>query len=124
MSNRARGFIDVELGNEKISLGLPMGALAYIESEYNVGAFEQALDFLNGDNVSASKVMKFILTVIKANDIEITPERQKAIYNWSPTMAMEVIVDLMKVSGFVAGANDKGGSSARPLAAKNAGKRG
>ena len=124
MSNKARGFIDVDLNGEKLSIGLPMGAMAYIESEYKVNTFEQAIDFVIGDNVSASKAMKFLFTVFKANDFELTPERIKAINNWSATTAMETMVELLKVSGFISDSKSTGGNSERPLVVKNAGKRG
>lgn len=124
MSNKVRGYSDVKLGSETISLCLGLGALAEIEAEFNVESFEEALNFGDDGKVSAKRLLKFMRGILRGNGIEITPQRERDLNAWTPQQFMEMITELLQNSGFSVQqeAQSKGGS--RPLAAKSAGRRG
>lgn len=124
MSNKVRGYSDVKLGNETISLCLGLGALAEIENEFNVESFEEALNFGENGRVSAAKLLKFMRGLLRGNGVHLTPEREKELNAWTPQQFMEMITELLQSSGFSIQTETPAKAQSRPLAARTAGKRG
>lgn len=87
MANKARGFADVTIGEETFELAFGLGVLAEIESEFGVESFEEALDF--GEKVSASRLRKLMFALLRGNQIDLTPERKRAIDAMTPAEFME-----------------------------------
>jgi hypothetical protein len=124
MSNKVRGYSDVKLGNETISLCLGLGALAEIEAEFNVESFEEALNFGENGRVSAARLLKFMRGLLQGNGVELTPDRERELKSWTPQQFMEMITELLKNSGFSVQEDTQPKADKRPLAARNAGRRG
>jgi hypothetical protein len=124
MSNKVRGYSDVKLGSENLSLCLGLGALAEIESEFNVESFEEALNFGENGRVSAARLLKFMKGLLRGNGIELTPARLKELNAWTPQQFMEMITELLQSSGFSVQQEAQSKATSRPLAARNAGRRG
>lgn len=129
MANKARGYSVLKIGAETFDVCLGLGALAEIEDEFGVESFEEALNFGENGRVSARKLQKFMRGLLRGNSIAMTDERETAINKWTPQMFMDMITELLQSSGFAvqneeAQPSKVEDSASRPLAAKNAGKRG
>ncbi len=97
MANRARGEVGVRIGNATVPLALNLGALAAIEEEFSSDSFEAVIDdVLAAEKLSASKLLRFLTAVARAND---APE---AVID---TLAKTMPADLREAAlGLVAGA--------------------
>jgi hypothetical protein len=124
MSNKVRGYSDVKIGAETFTVCLGLGALAEIENEFNVESFEEALNFGENGKISAKRLLKFMRGLLKGNGIDLTPVREKELSAWTPQEFMEMITELLQSSGFSAQQDEPQKAEKRPLAARNAGKRG
>ncbi|MDJ0449247.1 GTA-gp10 family protein [Methylocystis sp. JR02] len=125
MANSARGVVAAQIGDETLELSLGLGALAEIEDTFGVDSFEDALNF--GERVSAKKLRAFLAALLKGNEIELTPERTKALARMTPGQFMTIMVALMEASGLkqadATPAAQKEGAAA-PFEAASAGERG
>lgn len=125
MANKARGVVAAQIGDETLELALGLGALAEIEDAFGVESFEEALNF--GERVSAKKLRAFMTALLKGNEIELTPERTKALARVTPGQFMVIMVALMEASGLkqtdASAAAPKEGAAA-PFEAVSAGERG
>lgn len=123
MANKVRGFHTIALGDESFDVSLHLNALAELESEFGVESFEEVLDF--GAKISASKLKRFMLALLRGNGVDMTPERVAAIGRITPAGFMEMLTGLMNASGMT---NDApaGGAAAggAPLGDASAGSRG
>jgi hypothetical protein len=124
MANKARGVVAAQIGDETLELALGLGALAEIEDAFGVESFEEALNF--GEQVSAKKLRMFMTAVLKGNEVEMTPERARAVAMITPGQFMEFVVVLMEASGLKreGGATAAGEGAAAPFEATSAGERG
>ena len=125
MANKARGYADVTIGNETFELAFGLGVLAEIESEFDVESFEEALDF--GDKVSASRLRKLMFALLRGNEIDLTPERRRAVDMMSPAEFMEKLTAVTGASPLAQQQYDSDKTekaTKRPFPARNAGKRG
>jgi len=123
MANSARGFSDVEIGGEKIQLALGLGALAELEDAFGVDSFEETLDF--GKKTSAKRLRKWLLAVMRGNDVGMTPERERAVNAMSVAAFMEALMGIMQASGMTQHEPAATGEETeRPLAAASAGEPG
>lgn len=127
MANRARGFADVEIGGEKITLALGLGALAELEDAFGVESFEETLDF--GQRTSAKRLRKWLAAVIRGNDVDLTPERDKALAKAINAMSvgqfMDILLKIMEASGMTQqSAGESGEEAERPLEVESAGEPG
>lgn len=121
MVNHVRGFVEVDLGAEKVSLTLGLGALAELEDAFCVEAFEDALNF--GDKVSAKRLRTFFHALLRGNGIDLTPAREKSINQMSPADFMDVLTTVMSAAGLAQEAEGQsaGANASSPLADANAG---
>lgn len=120
MTNRARGYAAVKIGDESFDLSLHLGALAEIEDEFKVEAFEDGLNF--GDKVSAKRLRKILFGLLRGNDVELTPMRLKAINGLMPADVVSIINEVASAGGLNNASQDsEKGSDSRPLEALNAG---
>jgi hypothetical protein len=124
MANRARGYADVSIGNETFELAFGLGVLAEIESEFDVESFEEALDF--GDKVSASRLRKLMFALLRGNEVELTPERRRAVDMMSPADFMEKLTAITGSSPLTQQQTQepKEKATKTPFRARNAGRRG
>jgi hypothetical protein len=124
MANKARGFAAVEIGGEKIELALGLGALAELEDAFGVDSFEETLDF--GQRTSAKRLRKWLLAVMRGNDIDLTPERERAVNAMSVAAFMEALMGIMEASGMSQQqpTGESGEEAERPLVAESAGEPG
>jgi hypothetical protein len=124
MANRARGYADVCIGNETFELAFGLGVLAEIESEFDVESFEEALDF--GDKVSASRLRKLMFALLRGNEVELTPERRRAVDMMSPADFMEKLTAITGSSPLTQQQTQepKEKATKTPFRARNAGRRG
>ncbi len=124
MSNKVRGYSDVKIGAETFTVCLGLGALAEIENEFNVESFEEALNFGENGKISAKRLLKFMRGLLKGNGIDLTTAREKELSAWTPQEFMEMITELLQSSGFSVQEDTQPKAEKRPLAARNAGRRG
>ena len=124
MANKARGYADVTIGNETFELAFGLGVLAEIESEFGVESFEEALDF--GEKVSASRLRKLMFALLRGNDIELSPDRRRAIDAMTPADFMEKLTAVTGASPLQKQESDQQGerSAGSPFREKKGGKRG
>lgn len=124
MANKARGYADVSIGNETFELAFGLGVLAEIESEFGVESFEEALDF--GEKVSASRLRKLMFALLRGNEIDLTPERRRAIDFMTPAEFMEKLTAITSASPLAQqqDAEPKGKADKAPFRARSAGRRG
>ncbi len=122
MANKARGLIEIEIGQEKFQVSLNLGALAELESEFGVESFEEALDF--GDKISATKLRKFLHALLKGNGVDMTPERQRNLDLFTPAEFMETLGTLLATSGMTKQEGVATESASGPLADQSAGEPG
>ena len=123
MANKARGFVSIDLGERSVDVALGLGALAELEDAFQVESFEDALNF--GEKMSAGKLLKFVLAVVRGNGVTITEAESAHLRAMSVGDFMAFIKNLMEASGMSQEQPAaKGGDAGRPLGAKNAGKRG
>lgn len=124
MTNKIRGYSNISIGAENFDLAFGLGVLAEIESEFNVESFEEALNF--GDKVSASQLRKLMFALLRGNDIELTPERKRAIDALTPAEFMEKLTAITGASPLSQKKNEPSNEkdTKRPFPARNAGKRG
>lgn len=122
MANKARGFAAVDIGGEKIDLALGLGALAELEDAFGVESFEEALDF--GQRTSAKRLRKWFIAVMRGNDVDLTPEREKAVNAMSVAQFMEALLAIMEVSGMSQAGESGEATPERPLEDSSAGKPG
>lgn len=101
MANRARGEVDVELAGERITLALGLRVLAELEDAFEVDSFEDALNKIGGDKVSASALLKFALAVLRGNRL-LTPERTLAVEAMTPEGVFNFIAPMFDRSGIKA----------------------
>ncbi|UOF79277.1 phage tail assembly chaperone protein [Caudoviricetes sp.] len=124
MANKARGYSDIKIGAETFTVCLGIGALAEIENEFGVESFEEALNFGEDGKVSARRLLKFMHGLMRGNGIDLTPSREKELGAWTPQEFMDMITELLQSSGFSAQQDAQPKADKRPLAARNAGRRG
>jgi hypothetical protein len=123
MANKARGFAAVSIGGDAIELALGLGALAELEDAFGVESFEDTLDF--GQRTSAKRLRKWLLAVMRGNDVDLTPERERAVNAMSVAQFMEALVAIMEASGMSQQpAGESGEEVERPLEGKSAGEPG
>lgn len=123
MANSARGYAAVEIGGEKIELALGLGALAELEDAFGVESFEDTLDF--GQRTSAKRLRKWLVAVMRGNDVDLTPERERAVNAMSVAQFMEALLAIMEASGMSQRpAGESGEETARPLEGASAGEPG
>lgn len=122
MANAARGEVDVEIGGQRVTLALNLGALAELEDAFQVESFEDALKAVAGAGVvSAKKLHLFMDAVIRGNGLEVDAK------SMSPSQVMETALLLFRRSGLIP--NPQAPASEAPdgdgpLGAKSAGKPG
>lgn len=125
MANKARGYADVSIGNENFELAFGLGVLAEIESEFGVESFEEALDF--GEKVSASRLRKLMFALLRGNEIDLTPERRRAVDMMTPAEFMEKLTAVTGASPIAQQQPDSAKSekaTKAPFRARSAGRRG
>ena len=123
MANKARGFAAVDIGGEKIELALGLGALAELEDALGVDSFEDTLDF--GQRTSAKRLRKWLLAVMRGNDVDLTPAREKSVNAMSVSEFMGILLAIMEASGMTQqAAVDSGGEVEGPLEAASVGEPG
>jgi hypothetical protein len=123
MANKARGFAAVQIGDEKVDLALGLGALAELEDAFGVDSFEETLDF--GQRTSARRLRKWLIAVMRGNDVDLTPERERAVNSMSVAEFMDALLAIMEASGMTQQqAGESGEEAERPLEALSAGEPG
>lgn len=98
MANKARGFVEFQLGEETLDICLGLGALAEIEDAFGVESFEQAPLFVGG-RVSAKPLLRLLSALLKGNGIEVTPERSAALTRLQPAGVLSLMETLFVASG-------------------------
>ena len=124
MANKVRGYADVSIGNETFELAFGLGVLAEIESEFGVESFEEALDF--GEKVSASRLRKLMFALLRGNEIDLTPDRRRAVDMLTPAEFMEILTAVTSASPLAqqSNAETKEKAAKAPFRARSAGRRG
>lgn len=121
MANKARGFVEFEIGGRKVEVALGLGALAELEDAFGVDSFEQALDF--GDKISARRMQTFLGALLKGNGVAFEPAEIAPV---SVPQFMALLTALTAASGMAQAEQAAAAPepSKRPLAGRSAGKRG
>ena len=101
MANRARGEVEAEIGGERVTLTLGLGALAELEDAFDVESFEDALAMVGGEKVRARHLRTFMLALLRGNRA-LTPEVEHGVDTMSADEFMAIVLDLFKRSGIVA----------------------
>jgi hypothetical protein len=123
MANKARGFVEFDLGGRKVEVSLGLGALAEIEDAFGVESFEEAIDF--GDKISARALLKLSFAILKGNGFNLTEAEDAFVRQMSVPELMEVISGLLGASNMKQQAETgEAKDGKRPLVGKSAGKRG
>jgi hypothetical protein len=121
MTNRARGFVPLQLGDETLDISLSLDALAEIEDAFDVDSFEQAPLF-KGGVVSARTLRKFLDALLKGNGHEATPARAVALGQLQPSEVFALMESLFVASGLAKnGAAEAPKDGAAPLEDASAG---
>jgi hypothetical protein len=98
MTNKARGFVSLQLGEEMLAICLGLGALAEIEDAFGVESFEQAPLF-SGGSVSAKSLRKFLVALLEGNGFEMTATRAAALAKLQPGDVLTLMNSLFAASG-------------------------
>ena len=101
MANRARGEVEAEIGGERVTLTLGLGALAELEDAFDVESFEDALAKVGGEKVRAKHLRTFMLALLRGNRA-LTPAVERGVDAMSAAEFMAIVLDLFKRSGIVA----------------------
>ena len=101
MANRARGEVEAEIGGERVTITLGLGALAELEDAFDVESFEDALAMVGGEKVRARHLRTFMLALLRGNRA-LTPAVERGVDTMSADEFMAIVLDLFKRSGIVA----------------------
>ena len=123
MANRARGEVEAEIGGERVTLTLGLGALAELEDAFDVESFEDALAKVGGEKVRATNLRTFMLALLRGNRA-LTPAVERGVDAMSADEFMAIVLALFKRSGIVADgapATPAGEGAETPLEGPSAG---
>ncbi|OXE37549.1 MAG: hypothetical protein CGW95_01135 [Phenylobacterium zucineum] len=102
MANVARGEVELQVGGGAYHVALNLGTLAELEDAFGVDSFEDALNTVFTDKLSAKRLIKFLTALFKGNGIEITEEVTKHLRSIEPQdllIISNVLLKMMNASG-------------------------
>lgn len=126
MTNKARGEVDLVLGEETYPVAMGLGTLAELETAFGVESFEDALALLfSGEKLSAGRMLTFVRCVMKGSGVALPKGLDADLLKMSPEQFSDFATRLLLASGITSdGPAPTGKPAARPLGGKKGGRSG
>ncbi len=102
MANKARGEVELTLGDTVYRVALSLGTLAEIEDAFSVDCFEDALTKVFAEKASAKHIRTFILAVFKGNELPMDDATKANVNNilvGDLPKITETLAKMMRLSG-------------------------